>query len=1696
MATSPDVGAKPSTPRPNVSELAIPSVKAAPSSDDLKTPVGNGNSPKKKSPPPPSKAGPGDKDKPKSAGMTMHGIFNKMASMKAVRPKVESTKKKGGLSLSLFKPKTGGAKKHSGGTTKPLSLGQKMKQSTLTGGIVKSKPKTPLSGKSKPSPGAEKGSPAKSNPFKDGMRQYVREEKKAYMAKYPDAPEQDILDRLKQKYRKLKPDQQTEYQKRAAKRLANLVGGSNDGRAQQSAPPTPTSPNSPTKSPRTGIPDSGERHLSASKITGSASDGLKPANAGNADAASDADAPDPVAAPAPAPAPAPSTSASSDTVANDDDSSDSDDEPIDMQGVKKKVSDKSRATKIRKRPPVTAESLFKQGDYVTAMKASEGWAALPAAEQKEKIAKAWNIYPSTKKEELKVKAEEMNEMRENNKLKKTLKQRGIGEFAVLKSGAPPKFALLPPRMQSKNQLAEQQRKNKLRTMSKSEKKEFLIEEKNAKKEALKEQKAQEREVREAARKEQRRRQKEEARRRKEAEELRNKPLEDSVPDSGMPNPELPNLPLPTTCSIPSRMDPKLYLDVIAISEFCLTYGNGLGNPEDDEEEPAAPSNSLAANVGKWWGFSGDYTCQLNELTPPKLEAAVTKQVGAISLPTILAHMLLRLLEPTADDGYMVRDGIAGMDTPLGIPMQDLAVNKDTASEILRLYLDCTDFGADVNVSEDPEYLMPVSPTKIMADAQEAAAAAAFAATSAAEELNGGPGNDPANDPDAEAPTVVEPSTAQGGSSRAADPSARPMPAECAAAEPAKPAEPASTPVVKMEMDTSVAQGDTAASAAPTTAASAEPASTPVVKMDMDAPVAPVEIAAPAAESKDSAMAAAPATAVDDSRSEALAVASDAAISTETPATAAAATKAATRVVVDTAMPATANAADTTVAAEEAESSADKVTVRVVPLHPPFTAFETAAPNAVKPETPATALTRSVLEKLRNTEFDMLPLPEMLHVLKFLCDRYCMHAELRKVMNDVDDNHRACRKQRREWEFEKNREAKKAKLAAKKGDNAAVPKVLTDEEMAQRFAEIEGRRQRVTRHKVESPEEKALREQQEAAIAKQNHIDEQNRLYEVNGQEMIRQADLLHGRILGVDRNMSQYQQMYGLPGLYVVASDGSVSMYNSPAALDELMGALNERGIRERDLLAKLGEFKDELIATLAEAKAAAATELPEPNPTPLADPNHELRETLKIFNKEMADGGFNEIDVQKLESADTPNDFASALLNLENNISANYLQKPLGKKKVKSNIKAFFESAVEVDGDEEDTVVVQAWRVYGEKAKTLAQVNLMYEMFYESINWEKSAKKIKCKVCRKKDNGDQMLLCDACDCAFHMYCCKPKVLQIPPEGVDWFCKSCSRARDKVIQQQQAMEDVLQQEQEEYDDMVSSSRGRKRTKVNYGDLFKNSDDEQDEEDTDDHEEDDDEEDVDEDEEDDEDEDEDDEIEVPDNCSWCSQAAENLEDDRMVVCQTCEKGSCLSCAGIKRMPRGGIWSCTECRSMQEHEDSMRKAEQKQKKRSGKDKSAKAEKKAKKSGKRKRQRTSSDEQASDEDGDEGDPNAGGKMGVRIELGLCENLLKELRRHKHATWFLEAVDIADVPDYYEIVSDPMDFEWMKRKCDNAEYTTVQQFVDDARLVFANCSKYNTPDNQVGKAGIELGKVFEKMYRSQIIKARKKRAKIDYSV
>ncbi|KAF9006679.1 jumonji superfamily protein [Cyathus striatus] len=45
------------------------------------------------------------------------------------------------------------------------------------------------------------------------------------------------------------------------------------------------------------------------------------------------------------------------------------------------------------------------------------------------------------------------------------------------------------------------------------------------------------------------------------------------------------------------------------------------------------------------------------------------------------------------------------------------------------------------------------------------------------------------------------------------------------------------------------------------------------------------------------------------------------------------------------------------------------------------------------------------------------------------------------------------------------------------------------------------------------------------------------------------------------------------------------------------------------------------------------------------------------------------------------------------------------------------------------------------------------------------------CEICHKKNRGEEMLLCDGCDCGFHMFCLDPPLDTIPKE--QWFCFTC-----------------------------------------------------------------------------------------------------------------------------------------------------------------------------------------------------------------------------------------------------------------------------------------------------------------------------------
>ena len=66
--------------------------------------------------------------------------------------------------------------------------------------------------------------------------------------------------------------------------------------------------------------------------------------------------------------------------------------------------------------------------------------------------------------------------------------------------------------------------------------------------------------------------------------------------------------------------------------------------------------------------------------------------------------------------------------------------------------------------------------------------------------------------------------------------------------------------------------------------------------------------------------------------------------------------------------------------------------------------------------------------------------------------------------------------------------------------------------------------------------------------------------------------------------------------------------------------------------------------------------------------------------------------------------------------------------------------------------------------------------------------------------------------------------------------------------------------------------------------------------------------------------------------------------------------------------------------------------------------------------------------------------------------------------------------IPDYFDIITDPMDLSTVKRKLMQKTYTTVEEFLSDMSLMINNCRKYNMdPNNPVRILGEDLQTQFE---------------------
>lgn len=67
--------------------------------------------------------------------------------------------------------------------------------------------------------------------------------------------------------------------------------------------------------------------------------------------------------------------------------------------------------------------------------------------------------------------------------------------------------------------------------------------------------------------------------------------------------------------------------------------------------------------------------------------------------------------------------------------------------------------------------------------------------------------------------------------------------------------------------------------------------------------------------------------------------------------------------------------------------------------------------------------------------------------------------------------------------------------------------------------------------------------------------------------------------------------------------------------------------------------------------------------------------------------------------------------------------------------------------------------------------------------DYEYLQKKV-CEQCRQIENDDRLLLCDYCDDAYHTYCLKPILVEVPTEKEIWACPLCQKELETLEKQE------------------------------------------------------------------------------------------------------------------------------------------------------------------------------------------------------------------------------------------------------------------------------------------------------------------------
>ena len=108
----------------------------------------------------------------------------------------------------------------------------------------------------------------------------------------------------------------------------------------------------------------------------------------------------------------------------------------------------------------------------------------------------------------------------------------------------------------------------------------------------------------------------------------------------------------------------------------------------------------------------------------------------------------------------------------------------------------------------------------------------------------------------------------------------------------------------------------------------------------------------------------------------------------------------------------------------------------------------------------------------------------------------------------------------------------------------------------------------------------------------------------------------------------------------------------------------------------------------------------------------------------------------------------------------------------------------------------------------------------------------------------------------------------------------------------------------------------------------------------------------------------------------------------------------------------------------------------------------------------------------------------LSSRTVTHKCRPIMNDLMEHQFGWVFKDAVDpvALGLPDYFDVIKNPMHLELVKKKLENAIYSDMEGFARDTRLVFQNAILYNGESSEVGELAQSMLNLFEILFKAVV--------------